>query len=725
MKKLFYCILLLFFFTQVQAQNALVDSLENELLLHQDEDTTRVTILNLLCFQWYETDLDKALAYSQEAEVLAEKLDYTLGKARIIHNKASIEIMLSNYEKAINLSNQALEIYQAENNKIGESMSLNAIGMTYHYQGDFVKALDYYSRSAVIDETLNNLKDLAVSYNNIGNIYADQGNYEEAILYYSKSLAIRKKMNNYKGMAGSYNNLGSIYAEQSNLPLALEYFNKSLSIYDKLNDETRTTNLLGNVAYIYQIQGNYEEALVYLNKSLNISKQQDNKRNISQSMYNIGFIYVEQSRGDEALLLYEEALAISTEIQDQRGMSLGFRNIADLQFKRKDVANALLNYKKAHTIAGEIGWQLGASNALFGIAQSHETLDQHGKALEVALACEKIAKELEMLRLQKDVSGLLSKIYKKTGNYKKALESHEQYKILNDSLFNEENIQKMTQLEYEYKYQQELESASLREEQLTSTVVSTSQALEKSQRNYLLAIIAFLLVSMVLGLIIFYLKLRNVKATAQNIITEQKLLRSQMTPHFIFNSLSVLQGIILNKEEDKSIFYLSKFSKLLRIILENSREKTVSLQQELVAIENYLVLQNINIDPPCTYSIVVDENIDTASFNIPPMLIQPFIENATEHAFGNQDVFRELKIHLSFIHEELVCTISDNGIGVDTHFKGVKNTAKRSLATTITAERLELLSKEFNIKGSVSVVDRAKFNEQGTLVTLHIPYLKN
>ena len=181
--------------------------------------------------------------------------------------------------------------------------------------------------------------------------------------------------------------------------------------------------------------------------------------------------------------------------------------------------------------------------------------------------------------------------------------------------FNKENIEKITQLEYEYKYKQALDSASIRELQLTKTVKDTSQNLEKSQRNLFLGVIGFLLTAIILGGIIFFLKFRNQKTKTHNIEIEQKLLRSQMTPHFIFNSLSVLQGMILNNEDKKSVLYLSKFSKLLRITLENSRDKMVPLHQELEAVNNYLELQNLEVSQSYQYTILVDDKIDVSLFD--------------------------------------------------------------------------------------------------------------
>jgi LytS/YehU family sensor histidine kinase len=194
-----------------------------------------------------------------------------------------------------------------------------------------------------------------------------------------------------------------------------------------------------------------------------------------------------------------------------------------------------------------------------------------------------------------------------------------------------------------------------------------------------------------------------------------------MTPHFIFNSLSVLQGMILNKEEGASVSYLSKFSKLLRTILENSRHKTVLLSAELEAIEIYMALQNLESNPLYNYQLLNKVGEKDAVLKVPPMLIQPFIENAMEHAFVGQKENREISVEITFINNQLKCTISDNGIGIIASIP-TKDKNKDSLATVITSERLAILSKDFKVKGSISIKDRKLIGEKGTLVTIIIPY---
>ncbi|MEZ4875750.1 MAG: histidine kinase [Flavobacteriaceae bacterium] len=377
-------------------------------------------------------------------------------------------------------------------------------------------------------------------------------------------------------------------------------------------------------------------------------------------------------------------------------------------------------YKEANLVSLEIDYQIGICNTYRGLAASLFFQKKYDEALKNALKSKELADKLKLMLYKRDINQLLADIYKSKGDYKNALISHQEYKLLSDSIFNKESIEKITQIEYEYKYKQAIDSANIRELKLTKTVLSTAKDLEKTQRNYLWAIIGVLLISIISGAAIFYQKLNNAKAITQNAIVEQKLLRSQMTPHFIFNSLAVLQGMILNKEEGKSVSYLSKFSKLLRLTLENSRDKMVLLSKELEALENYIQLQTLESDQ-INFSITLAEGIDPSTLKIPPMLIQPFVENAVEHAFKNNPKNRGISLNLSFQNADLTCTIMDNGVGIDAQAQ-TKNSTKTSLSTVINKERLQFLSKEFKMMGSLQIEDRKKYGEQGTIVTLVLPY---
>ncbi|WP_040248955.1 tetratricopeptide repeat-containing sensor histidine kinase [Psychroserpens mesophilus] len=706
--------------TTIESQNRAIDSLENALIIHKEKDTTRVNNLDHLSFLYYRKDIDKAKEYIERADELAKELNYAKGIGNATYMRAVVEMVQSNFDLSIEYFEEAAKIYE-ENNLI-KSMTgcYNGLGIIYSHLSDYEQSTMYYEKALQLEEEVGVKRNIPNYIINIGSNQMKTGQYAEALTSFEKSLELYTDLNHTLGIANSLKNMALIYKTQGNYPLSLEYNNKALVLAEKIQDSTGISNSLNNISILYKIQGHYDKSLELLEKSLTIQERLKNRSRVAGIKTNIGSIYIEKEDNTTAIKYLNEALEINREISDKSQQAESLNNLGYIYVTLKKYEDAYNYYNEAKNINIEIDNQEGISLSNLGIADCYMEQKKYDKALPHILRSFEISKKLDLLDHQKDAYKFLSIIYENNGDYKNAYKNHKQFKIINDSLFNTENTEKFTQLEYEHKYKQALDSASIRELKLTKTVQATSQDLQKSQRNYLWAIIGVLLVSILLGAIIFYQKLRHVKAKTQNIIMEQKLLRSQMTPHFIFNSLSVLQGMILNKEEKKSVHYLSKFSKLLRITLENSRDKTVSLSQELAAVQDYLTLQNLENEAyKCT--ILVEDSIDVELFEVPPMLIQPFVENAIEHAFVNQSDDRKIDIRLTYLDKKLVCTITDNGIGINYKCEH-KNNGKKSLATTITSERLKVLSKDFKMEGSVTIEDRQKFNETGTRVTLVIPH---
>ncbi|WP_241492528.1 tetratricopeptide repeat protein [Lacinutrix himadriensis] len=715
-----FLIISLFFPVSVIAQNKYMDSLHVELQKHKERDTTRADILYDLAFTYFQRDMKLTNLYIDEAEAINDSLNFTRGKANIFYIKGIIESRKSNYAAGLDYYKQSLKLFDSLNDEKGMASLYNAIGVSHYQQSQYDEALNYYNKALLIYEAMHAKKKLVASLLNIGTIYAETGQYPEAISNYKKGLTYSREINHEYGIPYALSNLGIVYKYLGNFPLAIEHYKQAFAYLEKEGDTIGMSNALNSLGTVYRSMGKYDKALAYHNQSIDFQSNNGSKSLIATNKANIGLIYKSKKEYTKALQFINESLLISQDINAVKQTSICLKNIAEVHLLLKKPAIARENYIKSMDISKEIGDQQGLAETYLGIAATYLEEKQYKKALSYTLKGEEIANNLKVLPSQKKASELLFQIYEHQGDYKKALINHQKFKAFQDSLFNKENIEKITQLEYEYKYKQQLDSSRIRELQLTKVVTATSKDLQKSKQDYLWAIIGFLLISILLGGIIFYQKLKNIKSKTQNIVIEQKLLRSQMTPHFIFNSLSVLQGMILNKEEKKSVYYLSKFSKLLRIILENSRDKTVSLSQELTAIQNYLALQNLENDDYQS-TVLVEDSIDIPLFEVPPMLIQPFVENAIEHAFVDQKENRKIDIRLSYLEKKLICTIIDNGVGVASKKEG-KNTHKKSLSTLITSERLEVLSKDFNMQGSVSIEDRKKYNEQGTIVTLIIPY---
>lgn len=245
---------------------------------------------------------------------------------------------------------------------------------------------------------------------------------------------------------------------------------------------------------------------------------------------------------------------------------------------------------------------------------------------------------------------------------------------------------------------------------LNKTVTTTNQKLES---RTLLLIISALLFLIVIGFISFYIyvhKQKNRLEAKEKMLLQQKLLRTQMEPHFIFNTLSSLQSFIRFEEKEKSIKYLNLFSKLLRSSLEMSRNDYIALEDELEAIKNYLTLQQMRLNHNFEFDILIVGDI--LGVMIPPMLIQPFVENAVIHGVTPLKEKGEIRIRIDLDDHLITVEILDNGKGSN------KSPGHTSLSGSIAKERMELLFKETSKKGTILISQTPK----NYLVVLKIPY---
>lgn len=209
---------------------------------------------------------------------------------------------------------------------------------------------------------------------------------------------------------------------------------------------------------------------------------------------------------------------------------------------------------------------------------------------------------------------------------------------------------------------------------------------------------------------------------------EMSALLAQMNPHFLFNSLNSIDSYIIRNESKKASEYLNNFARLMRLILQNSRSNYISLKDELEALELYMQMESLRFKDKFCYSIAVDENVDTSSIVIPPMLIQPYVENAIWHGLMHKsnDTDGLVKISISKNEDDLQCVIEDNGIGRAraAELKAQKqNNHKRSMGMQITLDRIEIINKLYNMNASVHVQDLTDENghSKGTKVELSIP----
>jgi hypothetical protein len=219
---------------------------------------------------------------------------------------------------------------------------------------------------------------------------------------------------------------------------------------------------------------------------------------------------------------------------------------------------------------------------------------------------------------------------------------------------------------------------------------------------------AFVLLGLVAAVIRFYLRQSQLKTQYELKLTKMEMqsLRSQMNPHFIFNSLNSIKNYVVNKGPDEAAAYLAKFSRLIRLILENSKSETLTLEQEIEALKLYLDIERLRFDESFECEFTIDPQVDLAS-RVPPMLIQPHVENAIWHGLRHQKERGRLTITFSPGDRGIICTVTDNGIGRQqaAALHMTRSRHKKSLGLQITTERIEMINRIHGAKNHVEVRD--------------------
>jgi LytS/YehU family sensor histidine kinase len=207
---------------------------------------------------------------------------------------------------------------------------------------------------------------------------------------------------------------------------------------------------------------------------------------------------------------------------------------------------------------------------------------------------------------------------------------------------------------------------------------------------------------------------------------EMQALRAQMNPHFIFNCLNSINRYIVKSDQTTASLYLTKFAKLIRLILDNSNSKNVILTNELEALKLYIEMEALRFDKKFTYEVKVEDHLSTDSVEVPPLIIQPYVENAIWHGLLHKETGGHLSVRVSLVDDTLLkCVIEDNGIGREKakELKSKTATSRKSLGMQLTENRLSLLNKHAELNASVEIIDMSNGHGEstGTKVILKIP----
>jgi tetratricopeptide (TPR) repeat protein len=560
---------------------------------------------------------------------------------------------------AMDYANQCLYLAQKIGFKRGVGKAYNTLGVIHYNKGNFFEAIKYHKMALAIRTSLNDKRAMANSRNNIGNAYTLLSYFPEAIKEYFEALKIYEELKLEQPQATSFVNIGNIYLMQKNFSEAQKYYSKCLSINLKLGDKSGLAHVYLNLGKLFSDQGNSEKALENFSKSLNFFDDIGEKLTTVGCYNSIGVEQKKMGNYDLALKNFHQALKISQEFESKDAIIAAFGNIANTLTKLKKFQEAEQYLKLALNLAKEIG------------------------SLNYISLCYERFVELDSVK----------------GNFKGALYNYRQFILYRDSITNTENSNKIVQTKMQYDFDKK--EAAAKAAQLLKDAEAKTELQNQRLNNTLIASAAGILILLLLGFGYWRRSRYNLQVNK----LENKTLRSQLNPHFIFNALASIQNY-MNSKPELAENYLAKFGKLMREVLENSEKDSITLEDELAMLKKYMDLEALRVPNGFDYRIEVDESIDQEELRLPSFLLQPLVENAIWHGVANADSRGSIVIMLRRIDGFVNIAIENSAGSSSSNIPETKSeTGKRkSFGMQIVRERLALLSKEKGRKGSLELV---------------------
>lgn len=475
------------------------------------------------------------------------------------------------------------------------------------------------------------------------------------------------------------------------------------------------------LAQAYYQNHNEQTSLQYVKKYF-ASHPFKNHPVIKQRYYDISFLLASRMSDYNKMLSYNaEARKLAVEIKDSMAIARTYDSEAQVYERKKDYPKALA-YSKTY-----VEYLLKTNSINSAAYNNLATSYIRNNMPDAAIAYYKKAIELDEKespdkRKYIYYVGLLD-AYKLKGDYKLALQASREAHELEMAAISQ--IEAIKVAEIKEKYEAEKKDKNILS--LENRNQLSQKVIEQQKTTLLLASLVFLAV--ILGLYLSYrqrqLKQRNKLLQSDNkrLSMEQKLLQVQLNPHFIFNSIANLQSLAAAGNTKDTVRYLTVFSGLLRNILEQSRKDFITLEEEVGTLENYIQLQQMRYHELFDYQIDIADDVYLEGTLIPPMLIQPFVENAIEHGFRNIGYKGQLNVSFKLEKGQLIIVVDDNGKGIVP--KQNSHQKKQSLALIILKERLDVVFNSQGQEAKYEQTDKKDLGDHGYIVKIAIPELKD
>jgi tetratricopeptide (TPR) repeat protein len=621
---------------------------------------------------------DSGLVYCKQAFEYAKQVK-GMKKFFIAANQyARVLLQNSRADEGLQYYRIALNAADEMQNDTMKAIACRGIGRALYYKSKFQDAVDTMKLAINYFQKFESVGEVADAKMVISNIYGDQGNYEEA---FEASL-------------------------------------EALRLNESLGDDDNTVLALAQLGDIFRNVGDVESALEYYRRAFSLAPDEDgwSFRHLSNC---IGNLYCDLQKYDSAYIFYTRGLSGDPKSKTSR------LRLAEYYLLRKSYDTSMRYFSGLYDELKNSGEGNILVNTVLGMGKIAYAQNDLTQAFSYARHALQIGELQGTKKVIRDACKLLSSLNEKVGQTDSAFFYYRKYVEIKDAVVTDQFKGKLYAYRRTSEDQKKLEQISYLEKQ---------KRIDRRFTRILIGVIVLL--CFLTFILIRNSKLRRRNTTLQTARIEaewqrrageleMQALRAQMNPHFIFNCLSSINKFILKNEPDKASDYLTRFSRLIRLVLVNSQKPLIMLEDEVEMLRLYIDMEKLRFKNSFDYSITYTRDIEPSNIFIPPLLLQPFCENAIWHGLMHKDGLGQLDIFFEMNNDMVVCTITDNGIGRTKASEIKSKSAERikSLGLKLTAERLALFNEGKSVHTFYKMEDVIEGGAiAGTRVKVNIKY---
>ena len=707
---LLFIIFYLFIFSPICfAQRNKIDSLQK--ILPSLNDTAGIDCMNALSSQYIRLLVrDSAEYFEALANKESQALTYIHGIAESVSNQSGIfEYFDNDFVKSEALAKESIDWFEKTTNKNGIDNAYRNLLFAAFSQSKYDEAYQIAKRQ--YEKSLT-AKDTVLMYDalgSMGTIHYQEGNYDSAFYFYQEAHQIAIVQKNDVWLSDDLIAFGTLFREIGD-------YNSALNDYREVfKTDTRET-----------IQGRIDHS------------------NETWTRMEYAELFSLLHQYDSAWHYYH--LFDTTRITD-KDLRIYLVSTGETYLSQKDYERALQNFLRGLAMHRKLNDRNEIKRVLSDIAKTYFAINNNKASLQYAREGLDLSLQTKSRQFIRDGYQVFYLVYDRMHKADSAYLYYQKYIAIKDIVVSDQTKGKFAA----YKYEQQINL--INNEKLISDQQLKIQQQKLAQSSFqkkvlLIGLICLIIVS---GIIFRTILLRrknekNRRELAENELQIQKLesqkklsqlemhaLRAQMNPHFIFNSLSAINLFILENNRLQASEYLAKFSRLIRLILQNSQEAFIPLERELEALQLYLELESLRFENKFTYKIITDDLVDTSMIKVPPLIIQPYVENAIWHGLmhlpdrqAGKKESGHLEVELYAKDKLLFCRIADDGIGRKkaAELKSKSALTYKSMGMSITADRIAMLQREDQLGTHIVINDLvlSDGSSGGTEVIIKIPF---